>query len=101
MDLLPRRIVPVASEPAPKLGFGTKRPAVRLAQLVTAQFPAVRICPLLCRIQPYLIKATPLRGVAGRFRPRRVTTPEVIITRSPETDSSRAPGTVRDLQTAG
>ena len=52
-----------------RLGCGTKRPAVRLAQLVTAQSPPVRVCPLHCRIQPYLIKAAPLRSAApGRAR---------------------------------
>ena len=54
-----------------RLGCGTKRPAVRLAQLVTAQSPPVRVCPLHCRIQPYLIKAAPLRSAEPGHCSRR------------------------------
>jgi len=56
-------------QPTPRLGLGTKRPVIRLAQLVTARslsaIPApCNPCPLRCRIEPYLIKAAP-RGAAG------------------------------------
>ena len=56
----------------PVLGFGTKRPAVRLAQLVTAQSPPVRVCPRLSVALPnsaVFDQAAPLRG-AGSGAPR-------------------------------
>jgi hypothetical protein len=48
-----------------RVGFGTKKPAVRFAPLVTRDPRLSAYRAIRCRIEPYWIKAAPLRGTAG------------------------------------